>query len=415
MTEQAFPEIGFAWKILEQELWRLRATDPDWEKSWCYWSWPNPGQNIHVIAKDAQAMFYNQFWLGRCSQPSGEKIIADVKQITREVLRAPNDAIVALTSGGTESNFAAVCAARQWARETRPDITRPNIVVPQSAHPTFNKAGFYLGVDVIRVTVTAEYRADLSAMVRAINDSTIMVAGSAPSFPYGLCDTIRDISALALERRLWCHVDACVGGFLLPFLRAVKPDTPDFDFQIPGVRSIAADLHKFGYVPVGISSLTLRDPADHRYLLFEFSDWPHGDYRTDSFAGSRTTSIVAAAWTVLRHLGRSGYVRLAEELLRTSGKLRSRIERIGDMRMAMEPEAGIFVFTSDSVDVKAIAATLTKRGFPTYCVNEPPAIHLLLHPAEDQRHLDLYLDALAESYNDVRGGRRTRGGDLSYA
>src|ERR1700739_3284662 len=154
MVERAFPDTGIAWKVLEQELCRLRAQDPDWDRSWCYWSWPNPGRNILLAAKDAQALFYNQFWLGRRSQPSGEKLLADVKQITREILNASRDAIVTLTSGGTESNFVAVSAARQWARATRPVIKRPNIVVPRSAHPTFNKAAFYLGLDVIRVPIS---------------------------------------------------------------------------------------------------------------------------------------------------------------------------------------------------------------------------------------------------------------------
>jgi glutamate/tyrosine decarboxylase-like PLP-dependent enzyme len=253
-------------------------------------------------------------------------------------------------------------------------------------------------------------------MAKAIDDSTIMLAGSSPTYPHGVCDPIRDIGALAEARGLWCHVDACVGGFLLPFLQVVKPDTPEFDFRLPGVRSISADLHKFGYVPTGISTLTLRDAVDYKHLLFEFTDWPHGEYRTDSFSGSRTTSIVAAAWTVLKNLGRSGYVRLAEELLKTSERLRLGIAGIGDLRMAMESEAGIFVFTSDSVDVKAIARTMTSKGFPTFCVNDPLAIHLLLQPAEDVRHVDLYLSVLAQAYEDVRSGRHgTSGGNLSYA
>jgi sphinganine-1-phosphate aldolase len=416
MSAPIFPDRGVAWKSLEQSLLHLRASDPPWEKSFCFWSWPNPGRNVYVVAKDAQAMFYNQFWLGRHSQPSGVALIQDVKQMTREILGAPNDAIVSLTFGGTESNFAAILAARQWARETRSTVHRPNIVVPYSAHPTFNKAGFYLGIDIIRVPISTSYRADVSAMAEAINASTIMVAGSAPAYSHGQCDPIREIGALAAERGLWCHVDACVGGFLLPFLRVLKPDTPEFDFQVPGVRSIAADLHKFGYVPTGISSLTLRDASDYKYTVFEFSEWPRGQYRTDSFAGSRTSSIVAAAWTVLKHLGRDGYIRLARELLETSDRLRAGIGGIGDLRMAMEPEAGIFLFTSDSVDVQSIASVMTLKGFPTFCINEPRAIHLLLHPAEDFRDVDLYLTALAGAYDDVREGRGSISQvDSSYA
>lgn len=416
MSQRVFPRNGVVWKSLEQEIFSLRVQDPPWEKSFCFWSWPNPGSNIHVIAKDAQAMFFNQFWMGRRSQPSGERITQDVRQMTRDILRAPDDAHVSLTSGGTESNFAAVLSARGLARETRPEISRPNIVVPSSAHPSFDKAGFYLGVDVVRAPISSEYRADVAALADAITDDTIMIVGSSPAYPHGLCDPIREIGELAVERDIWFHVDACVGGFLLPFLQKIRPETPQFDFQLPGVRSISADLHKFGYAPTGLSTLTLRNAEDYKHTVFQFTDWPHGEYRTDSFAGSRTTSLVAAAWTVLKALGEDGYVRLARQLLDTSDKLRTGISSIGDLRMLAEPEAGIFVFTSERVDVKAIARIMTTRGFPSFCVNEPPAVHLLLQPAEDEEHVDLYLEALAEAYSDVEKGRKNSPDvDLAYA
>ena len=416
MSQRVFPPHGVVWKTLEQELFGLRTHDPAWENSFCFWGWPNPGSNIHVIAKDAQAMFYNQFWMGRRSQPSGEKLVRDLQQMTRDILCAPDEAHVSLTSGGTESNFSAVLSAREFARKARPDISNPNIVVPYSAHPSFDKAGFYLGIDVVRVPITKEFRANVEALSDAIDERTIMLVGSAPAYPHGLCDPIGDIGELALGRNIWFHVDACVGGFLLPFLQRLRPETPQFDFRLPGVRSISADLHKFGYVPTGLSTLTLRNASDYEHTVFKFSDWPHGEYKTDSFAGSRTTSIVAAAWTVLKTLGEDGYLRLARQLLHTSDKLRSAIAKIGDLRMTAEPEAGIFVFSSARIDVRALARTMTARGFPSFCVNDPPAVHLLLQPAEDERHVDLYINALAESYSDVENARGNSAGvDLAYA
>lgn len=335
-----------------------------------------------------------------------DRITSELREMVADILQAPADAHVTLTGGGTESNFLAVQAAREWAREVR-HVATPNVVVPYTAHPSVDKACFLLGIGVVRIPARGDYRADVDAMSRAVTPDTILIAGSAPSYSHGVVDDIPALAELAAEHDAWMHVDACVGGFLLPFLRDSGRDLPAFDFTVPGVRSISADLHKFGYCPHGVSSLTVRHGEDTRYHTWETVQWPFGHYGRTRFAGSAPAAPIVGAWATMQYLGREGYMRIASTIIRNGEFLQAGVAGIEGIEVLREPEAGIIAFrASDDLSIPALVAAMRARGRSAYWCEQPPALHVLLDPV-DQGVLERYLADLAAAVEDVRAGRVT--------
>ena len=415
MQNRVFPERSSVWKVLEEQLRDLRSRDLPHRMGQFFFFWRKPGDAVQLAAKEAASMFFNQLFIGELRQPSGAKRADDLQRMTLEILGAPADGACTLTSGGTESNFWAVKIARDRAREKQPQITEPEIVVPMSAHPSFEKAGHYLGVKTVRTPLGDDKRADVKAMAEAIGENTILVAGSSPCYPYGLCDPVAEIAELAEANALWCHVDSCVGGFIIPFLKKLGRDIPDFDFNIPGVHSISADLHKYGYTPPGMSTFSLRNRADQRYQIFDWksSQWGGaGDYMTETLAGSRATDVLASAWTTMMMLGEEGYLKAARGLLETMELMKAGISAIDGLEVAFEPEVALFLFTSRQYDIVAVAEEMTARGYPTAWYElDHPVIHLLLDPLEDERQLEDYLETLTAVARDVADGKVKRSGE----
>lgn len=406
-VDRALPENGTSWIDLQHELNASRADDLDWTHGALFYHWPEPGGNVHQAAMAASNIFFNDLWLGRFSQPSVKKLSSDLECFVLDLNDAPDDGHVTLTSGGTESILLCMKAARDWARANRPDITSPTLVMPFSAHPAFNRSAMYFGLEVVRVPVGADYRADAKAMEQAITDDTIALIGSAPNYPYGLIDPIPDIAALAEKHDLWCHVDACVGGFLIPFYRALGDDLIAMNFSVPGVTSISADLHKFGFTPHGISTATFRSHDHARHGQFEMSDWPFGRYAVETVQGTKAGHTAASAWTTMRLLGRRGYLDIARRLHETTDKLVQGMARMGIVPLT-EPEAGILVLTSRDVDIFAVSQGLFQSGFPHSCVLEPEVLHFVLNPLEDDGPIDALLEATAGAVEDAKAGRVTR-------
>lgn len=194
--------------------------------------------------------------------PSVKVFRQGVVDYAKSILNAGDRAVGAFTSGGTESIILSMKCARDWAREHKPGIARPQVICPVTAHPAFNKAAELLGFEVLRLPVTTDYLADVAATESAISERTIGIVGSAPNYWYGIVDPIPALAALSVRRNVWMHVDACVGGFLAPFVKKLGYEMPDFDFTVSGVRSISADLHKYGYTPKGCSIALFRDRAE---------------------------------------------------------------------------------------------------------------------------------------------------------
>ena len=263
------------------------------------------------------------------------------------------------TSGGTESIMLAVKAARDEA-----GLDRPNLVLPVTAHPAFHKAAHYLGVEVRQVPVDlATYQVSARAVAEVIDADTVLVVVSAPSYPQGAIDPVEEVAAVAAAAGVRCHVDACVGGWLLPWLREAGADVPPFDLSVPGVTSLSCDLHKFGYAPKGASVVLFADPGTRRRAYFASAAWPGYTIINATVQSSRSAGSLGGAWATLQSLGRQGYLELGRATLEAATRLRKGIAAIDGLRVLGEPESTLIAFAGDDVDVFTLADEARARGW----------------------------------------------------
>jgi len=378
------PESGKDWETLKAEMLAFGENDIDWRRGRTAVYVFNPGQDVLQVAKEAYALYQSENGLGPAAFPSLKRMEDDVISMGLGLLNAPEGACGNMTSGGSESILMAVKACRDQARARGRDTLGCQILTPVSTHLAFDKAAQYLGLEVVRVAVADDLRADVSAMADAVSDKTLMIVGSAPCFPYGLIDPIEQLSELALARDLWLHVDACVGGYFAPFVRMNGVELPAFDFSLPGVRSISADLHKYGYAAKGASTIFHRNQEQREFQIFRCDAWPAGGMVTPTAAGTRPGGAIASAWAVLHYLGIEGYRAKARIVTDTREKLMRGIEAIEGLRNFGDPKLALFSYGADDIDIFAVWKRLLERGWFTGLVQEPRAIHLMLSPAHSE-------------------------------
>jgi glutamate/tyrosine decarboxylase-like PLP-dependent enzyme len=374
----ALPETGSDWDELKTRMLQMATADARWRDGKTAVYVFNAGPEVERVQKEAYALFMSENGLGPAAFPSLARMEAEVVGFGLRLLNAPADGAGAITSGGTDSITMALKAARDYARQVR-GITGPlNIVVPRSAHPAFDKACALMEIEVRR-TPLRDYLADPAAMAEVADAATVMIVGSAPNFPYGLIDPIPALSDLAVERDLWLHVDACVGGYLAPFVRMNGADIAPFDFELPGVRSMSADLHKYGYCAKGASTVLFRSEALKALMVFDFKDWPGGRMVTPTLAGTRPGGAIAAAWAVMNFLGVQGYREKQAQVTAARETIQAGAEALG-FRVLGRPQLGLMAFTREDVDCLAIWAKLRERGWFTGVTTEPKSLHLMLSP-----------------------------------
>ncbi len=393
------PPMGLSVADIDRRMATARTGDVDWRNGRIGVYIHYAGEDVLNIAKRAYLEFFSENGLGPKAFPSLARFEADVVAMTLGLLHGGGDARGAMTTGGTESIFLAVKSARDRARLERPEIVRPTIVVPQTAHPAFNKAAHFLGIDVVRIPVGPDFRADVMAMAAACGRDTVMLVGSCPAYPHGVVDPIPELAELARERGLWLHVDACVGGFIAPFARRLGVALPDFDFSVPGVTSISADLHKYGYAAKGASTVLYCDEAAFRFQAYEFSDWPRGAYSTKTLVGTRAGGAIAAAWAVMNYLGEAGYCDRTRRILAVRTALEQGIRRLG-LEIWGRPELSILSYGSRDLDIFAVADRLAERGWFVGRLVDPPGIHLMLNLTHEAA-VDAYLGDLAAAVETV--------------
>jgi glutamate/tyrosine decarboxylase-like PLP-dependent enzyme len=410
-----FPDSGLLPAALFEEMEAARSGDVDWRRGRVALYVHYAGEDVLNVAKEAYQRFFSENGLGLKAFPSLRKFEDDIIAWTADLLDAGPGASGVMTSGGTESIFLAMKTARDWARVERPNATKPEVVVPISAHPAFDKAAHYLCMNVRRIPVGADLRADIPAMAAAITPNTVMLVGSAPSFPYGVIDGITALGELALKKGLWLHVDACVGGFLSPFVRRLGYSLPPYDFSVEGVRSMSADLHKYGFTAKGASVLLLKSASLRSYLTFEFDNWPRGKYSVATFAGSRPGGAIAAAWAVMRYLGAEGYTRLAKSIMETRDRLVLGIAAIPGLHVIGAPDLSVVAVGGTGLDIFAVAEAMEQRGWFVSTMSDPPGIHLGMLTLAHVAHMDEYLRDLAASTDHVLGRNlKARSRDISY-
>jgi sphinganine-1-phosphate aldolase len=405
-----FPDQGLPREALFAEMEEAREGDIDWRGGRVNIYTHFAGDEVLEVAKDAARMFFSENALGPTAFPSLKKFETDVVSWTLGLLNGGDEATGNITSGGTESIFMALKTAREWGRANKPGIGTPEVVAPYSAHPAFNKGAHFLDMKVTRIPLRDDFRADVDAMAAAIGPDTVMLVGSAPQFPHGVFDPIEDLAALAQQKDLWLHVDACVGGFMAPFMRRLGHPIPDFDFSVTGVTSISADLHKYGFTAKGASAVLFHDQALRPHQVFEFDEWPRGHYASPTFAGTRPGGPIAAAWAVLRYLGEEGYVDVARQIIEGRDALIAGIRKIDGLDLVCEPELTIVGYQStDDLDIQAVAEAMREREWFVAVAAEPLSIHLGMLTMAHVPVVDEYLSDLRDCVGEVRGGRTATG------
>ncbi len=339
--------------------------------------------------------------------PSASKYEAEIVSMTAAMLGGDEETCGTVTSGGTESILLAMKVYRDRARAER-RIRRPEIVAPTTAHVAFDKAAQYFGMKVVRVPVGPDFRADVRATAEAITPNTAVVVGSAPTFPHGVIDPIERLSELARRRGAGFHTDACLGGFVLPWARELGYDVPGFDFRLPGVTSMSADTHKFGYAAKGTSVVLYRSPQLRRWQYFTATEWPGGLYFSPTLAGSRPGALSAACWAAMVTTGADGYREATRRILETGERIRRGVEEIPDLRVLGDP-LWIVAFASDRLDVYRVMDGMSEGGWSLNGLHKPPAVHLCVTLRHTQEGVaDRFLADLrdAVSYVKVHPGEK---------
>lgn len=333
----------------------------------------------------------------------------DVVEMVGGLLHRPGEGGGTMTSGGTESILMSMLVNRERARVR--GIERPKIVAAASAHPAYAKAAHYFGMEIVTVPLDGDYRADVDAAARLVGDDTAVVVASAFSYPHGVMDPVVELAALAAERGAGCHVDACIGGFVLPFLERLGEDVPPWDFRVPGVTEISADVHKYGYCPKGASVIQHRDPDWFGHQVFLYDRWPAGLYGSPAIAGARPAAPLAVAWAVMTHLGIEGYLEIMRGLLDTTAKVRNGIDAIDGLRICGDPIGPVLAIESSEIDLYAVGDVMDDRGWNLNRNTEPPGLHLMLSPA----HAAVADELLSDLGVAVRDHGESRGVEARYS
>lgn len=386
----------------------FRRGDADWKdgRTWSlvYYA----GEKHHELLKKAHHLFFTENALNPMAFKSLKRMEAEVVQMTAGMLHAGPDACGTMTTGGTESILMAVKAARDRARAERPWIDRPEIVAPRTIHVAFEKAAHYFGLRVRHADIGPDYRVDVASLERLVSRRTVLIAASAPQYPHGVVDPIEAIGAFAAARRIPFHVDACVGGFVLPWVDKLGYPLRPFDFRVPGVTSMSADLHKYGFAAKGASVVVYRDMSYLTHQFFISTDWPGGIYASPSMTGTRAGGPIAAAWASLVAMGEEGFLDHTRRAMEAAKELQRGIESIAELTVLGPPDATLVTWSAraGAVDVYAVADQMEARGWSVDRQQRPASVHCTV----TSNHLPIiaeYVADLRESVAYVRAHPET--------
>ncbi len=404
------PASGRSQSTILNEMRAMKGGDADWQHGRVPLFVFKATDALYEMGRSAFFEFFAENALGgRRAFTSVKRMEDEVVEMALGIFNAPEDGQGFMSTGGTESIIQAMQSCRDWTRRQRKDPKlRGNVVAATSVHPGFNKGGRLMDIEVRRAPVAKDFRADPAAIEALIDDETIMIVGSAPCFPYGCIDPIAELGALAERRGLWLHVDACVGGYLAPFAKMIGRDIPTFDFSVPGVSSISADLHKFGFTPKPASTVFYRTSDKAQHHSFDFSDWPNGRFTTPTIIGTRPAGGVAASWATFEFLGLEGYKQIARDLMAFTDAYKAGIREIRGLHILGNPHLSIVAYGSDEIDVFRVAEIMQAKGWIPGLVQQPRAIHRMMSM--------IHAPALDEYLADVRaavGVVRQEGGQES--
>lgn len=394
------PSKGWSRDQVFQQLEQFRTDDVPWRsgRTWAYVY--DPGKEAEEVIKDAYMMYLTENGLDPTAFPSTLRLENELVAMAAAHLNGDAEVVGNFTSGGTESIILAVKAARDYARDRRPEITQPELLLPTTAHAAFHKAAHYLGLTPVTVPVDpTTFKAEPEAMRRAITPRTVLMVASAISYAHGVIDPVRQLGQIALDRNLLFHVDACMGGFLLPYFRRLGAPVPDFDFSVPGVTSISMDFHKYAFAAKGASTILYRSKDLRKYQIYACASWTGYTVINPTVQSSKSVGPMAAAWAALHFIGDDGYLEIARQVLDATRRIARGIQALPDLRLLGQPEMNLVAFTSDTVSVFNVIDEMKARGWyiqpQLRFDNSRENVHLSINPANVK-----WVDALLADLRD---------------
>ena len=341
--------------------------------------------------------------------PSANKFESEIVAMTGNMLGGEGqDVCGTLSSGGTESIMLAMKTYRDWAREKK-GITKPEMIVPVTAHAAFDKASQYFNIKTIHIPVDKNFRADVNAAKKAITANTIVIVGSAPTFPHGAIDPIAELSELARQHNIGFHTDACLGGFVLPWAEKLGYPVPPFDFRLPGVTSISADTHKYGYAAKGTSVVLYRSQELRHFQYYTSTEWPGGLYFSPTFAGSRPGALSAACWAAMTAIGAEGYMSATKKILETAAAIKKGVNEIPELHVNGDP---LFVvsFASETINIYKVLDYMSHKKWSLNGLHKPTCIHLCVTLRHTQPGVaERFLADLREAVEHVKAHPEEKG------
>ncbi|KIW01283.1 uncharacterized protein PV09_07322 [Verruconis gallopava] len=377
----SLPKDGWTPDKVRDELKKLsEMKHTRWEEGRVSGAVYHGGEDLSKLQTEAYGMFTVSNPLHPDVFPAVRKMEAEIVAMVLKMFNAPEGAAGVTTSGGTESILMACLSARNKALKER-GIREPEMIIPDTAHAAFIKAGSYFGIKVHIVKCPApSYKVHIPSVAALINPNTVLLVGSAPNYPHGIIDDISALSRLAHKKKIPLHVDCCLGSFLMPYIAQAGFEIEPFDFRVKGVTSISCDTHKYGFAPKGNSTLLYRDESIRTYQYFIAPDWPGGVYPSPSIAGSRPGALIAGAWASMMLQGESGYISACHKIVgcakRIEDAIRSEEGLKEDLRVIGKPLVSVVAFTSSTIDIYGVADTMSSKGWHLNALQSPPGIHI---------------------------------------
>ena len=401
---KTIPEYGRPYEDILKELDAFSADDPAYKdnKTWSLVYYKDEDYT-HFLAES-----YEKYMSANGLNPTAFKSLKrfenDIVAFTAELLHGDENCAGCVTSCGTESCMLAVKTYRDWGKAVK-GIRHPEMIVAETAHVAWFKGAEYFGVKVHTVPVDKDWKIDIRAVKRKINRNTVLLLGSAPEYPHGIIDDITALGQLGRKHNIPVHVDACVGGYLLPFMEQAGASLPPFDFRVDGVTSISADIHKYGFAAKGCSCILYKNLDLFKYQCFVHPDWPGGLFASPAFLGTRPGGAYAAAWAAMQANGRQGYIEMAKQTMANAERMKEGIRAVKELEIIGEPQCSLIAYRSKDpyqVNIFAVGDIMQEKGWHIDRLLHPDGLHAMITCSHTDV-IDAYLQDLQEAVDAVRG------------
>lgn len=395
------PEKGRPYDEILEELETFAADDPDYKNARTWSLVYYLDDEYTQFLEKAYTKFFSANGLNPTAFRSLKRFEKEVIGFTAELFHVDEEACGVMTAGGTESCMLAVKTYRDWAREK--GMKKPEMIVPETAHVAWGKGAEYFGVKIRRAKLAPDYRVDVNEVEKLINKNTIMILAGAPEYPHGMIDPVEELSAIALRHKIPFHVDACVGGYILPFIEASGTKLPLWDFRVPGVTSISADIHKYGFAAKGASCIIYRSIEHFKHQVYVEHDWPGGVFASPALLGTRPGGAYAAAWAAIQANGMEGYTKLAVRTMNAVNRMKEGIKSIPELQLIGNPPASLISYRSVDSDVNifAVGDVMQSKGWHVDRLQRPDALHAMI-TAPHEKVVDEYINDLKNSVAYVK-------------